>query len=154
VHSDLVSLAPQVTGRVIAVHVADNQDVKAGDLLAGIDAVPFQLTVDQRRAEAEEARAQIASDQNAIASAQAALTAATSAANLAQETQTRLSTLAKSQDVSQAALDQANDGLRRANAAREAAQDAVALTQSTLSMHEAARTRATAALALAEWQLA
>lgn len=154
VHSDLVSVAPQVTGRVIAVHVVDDQDVKEGELLASIDAEPFRLVVDQRRAEAEEARAQIASDQNAIASAQAALAAATSAANLAQQTQTRLSTLAKSQDVSQAALDQANDGLRRANAAREAAQDAVALTQSTLSMHEAARTRATAALALAEWQLA
>lgn len=154
VQSDLVSLAPQITGRVIAVHVTDNQDVKEGDLLASIDPVPFQLTVDQRRAEAEEARAQIASDNNTIASAQAALTAATSAANLAQETQTRLSTLAKSQDVSQAALDQANDGLRRANAAREAAQDAVALAQTTLSMHEASRTRATAALALAEWQLA
>lgn len=154
VHSDLVSLAPQVTGRVIAVHVADNQDVREGDLLASLDAEPFRLVVDQRRAEAEEARAQIASGQSAIASAQAALKAATSAADLAQETQTRLSALARSQDISQAALDQANDGLRRANAAREAALDAVALTQSMLSKHEAARTRATAALALAEWQLA
>lgn len=154
VQSDLVSLAPQVTGRIVAVHVADNQDVKEGDLLASIDPVPFQLAVDQRRAELEEARSQIASDHNAIASAQAALAAATSAADLAQVTQTRLSTLAKSQDVSQSSLDQANDALRRANAAREIARDAVALAQSTLAMHEAARTRAAAGLALAEWQLA
>lgn len=154
VQSDLVSLAPQITGRIVAVHVADNQDVKEGDLLASIDPVPFQLAVDQRRAELEEARSQIASDQNAIASAQAALAAATSAADLAQMTQTRLSTLAKSQDVSQSSLDQANDALRRANAAREIARDAVALAQSTLAMHEAARTRAAAGLALAEWQLA
>lgn len=154
VQSDLVSLAPQITGRIVAVHVADNQDVKEGDLLASIDPVPFQLAVDQRRAELEEARSQIASDHNAIASAQAALAAATSAADLAQVTQTRLSTLAKSQDVSQSSLDQANDALRRANAAREIARDAVALAQSTLAMHEAARTRAAAGLALAEWQLA
>ena len=154
VQSDLVSLAPQVTGRVIATHVVDNQDVKEGDLLASIDPVPFQLAVDQRRAEVEEARSQIASDQNAIASAQAALAAATSAAGFAQETQTRLSTLAKSQDASQSSLDQANDALRRANAAREAAQDGVALAQSTLAMHEAVRRRAAAGLALAEWQLA
>jgi multidrug efflux system membrane fusion protein len=154
VQSDLVSLAPQITGRIVAVHVADNQDVKEGDLLASIDPVPFQLAVDQRRAELEEARSQIASDHNAIASAQAALAAATSAADLAQVTQTRLSTLAKSQDVSQSSLDQANDALRRANAAREIARDAVALAQSTLAMHEAARTRAAAGLTLAEWQLA
>lgn len=154
VQSDLVSLAPQVTGRIIAVHVADNQDVKEGDLLASIDPVPFQLTADQHRAEVEESAAQIASDRNRIASAQAALAAAVSAANFAQETQTRLATLAKSQDVSRAALDQADDALRRANAARDAAQDAVALAQSTLAMHEATRTRATSGLALAEWQLA
>lgn len=154
VQSDLVSVAPQVTGRIIAVHVADNQDVKEGDLLASIDPVPFQLTADQHRAEVAEAGAQIASDRNRIASAQAALAAAVSAANFAQETQTRLATLAKSQDVSRAALDQADDALRRANAARDAAQDAVALAQSTLAMHEATRTRATSGLALAEWQLA
>jgi membrane fusion protein, multidrug efflux system len=154
VQSDLVSLAPQVTGRVIAVHVSDNQDVKEGDLLASIDPVPFQLTADQHRAEVEEAGAQIASDRNRIASAQAALAAAVSAATFAQETQTRLATLAKSQDVSRAALDQADDALRRAGAARDVAQDAVALAQSTLAMHEATRTRATSGLALAEWQLA
>ena len=154
VQSDLVSLAPQVTGRIIAVHVSDNQDVKEGDLLASIDPVPFQLTADQHRAEVEEAGAQIASDRNRIASAQAALAAAVSAVNFAQETQTRLATLAKSQDVSKAALDQADDALRRASAARDVAQDAVALAQSTLAMHEATRTRATSGLALAEWQLA
>jgi multidrug efflux system membrane fusion protein len=154
VESDLVSLAPQVTGRIIAVHVADNQDVAQGDLLATIDPVPFQLTVDQRRAELAEAKAQIASDRHRIASAQDALTAAVSAANYALETQTRLTTLASAQDVSRVELDEASDTFRRANAARDAAQEAVALAQTTLSMHEAAESRATAALALADWQLA
>jgi membrane fusion protein, multidrug efflux system len=154
VESDLVSLAPQVTGRVIAVHVADNQDVAQGDLLATIDPVPFQLTVDQRRAELAEAKAQIASDRHRIASAQDTLTAAISAANYALETQTRLTTLASAQDVSRVELDQASDTFRRANAARDVAQEAVALAQTTLSMHEAAESRATAALALADWQLA
>jgi multidrug efflux system membrane fusion protein len=151
--SDLVSLAPQVTGRIIAVHVADNQDVAEGDLLATIDAVPFQLAVDQRRAEASEARAQIAADQHRIASTQDALAASVSAANYARETQTRFSTLATAQDVSRVDLDQANDALRRANAARDAAQQEVAAAQSMLSMHEAAEARTTAALELAEWQL-
>ena len=154
VESDLVSVAPQVTGRIIDVHVSDNQDVVRSDLLATIDPVPFQLMVDQGRAEAAEAHAQIASDQHRIASAQDALVAAISAANYARETQTRVTTLATSQDVALAELDQANDALRRANAARDVAKEAVALAQSTLSMHEAAEARATAALAMAEWQLA
>src|ERR1044072_6313229 len=78
VQSDLVSLAPQVTGRIIAMHVADNQDVAQGDLMATIDPVPFQLAVDARSAELTEAQAQIASDRHRIASAQDALASAVS----------------------------------------------------------------------------
>jgi multidrug efflux system membrane fusion protein len=154
VQSDLVSLSPQVTGRVIAVHVADNQDVAEGDLLATIDPTPFQIAADQRRAELDEARSQAMSDQHSISSAQDVLAASVSAADYAKETQTRLSTLATAQDVSRVDLDQANDALRRANAARDAAQQAVAAARSMLSMHQAAEARAGAALALAEWQLA
>src|SRR4051812_44027779 len=57
VQSDLVALAPQVSGRIIAMHVADNQSVTHGDLLASIDPVPFQLLVDQHQAEVAEAGA-------------------------------------------------------------------------------------------------
>ena len=154
VQSDLVSLSPQVTGRIIAVHVADNQDVAEGDLLATIDPVPFQIAVDQRRAELDEARSQVTSDQHSISSAQDVFAASVSAADYAKETQARLSTLVSAQDVSRVDLDQANDTLRRANAARDSAQEAVAAARSMLSMHQAAEARANAALALAEWQLA
>src|SRR6202000_2804944 len=73
VQSDLVSVAPQITGRIVSVQVSDNQDVSEGDLLATIDPVPFQLAVDRRRAEPDEARAQAASDRDRIAAAQDAL---------------------------------------------------------------------------------
>ncbi|MBR0749766.1 HlyD family secretion protein [Bradyrhizobium japonicum] len=154
VQSDLIALAPQVTGRIIAVDVADNQDVAEGDLLASIDPVPFQLAVDQRRADLAEARAQSASDQHRIASTRDALAAASSAADFARENEKRLTTLASAQDVSRVALDQASDTLRRADAARDAAQESVAAAEATLSMHQATEARAVAALALAEWQLA
>src|ERR1700754_1288960 len=39
VESDLVAVAPQVTGRIIGVNVIDNQNVAEGDLLATIDPV-------------------------------------------------------------------------------------------------------------------
>jgi membrane fusion protein, multidrug efflux system len=154
VASDLVALSPQITGRVIAVHVADNQNVVAGDLLATIDPVPFQLNVDQRRAEADETRAQVEADAHVIASANDALAAAVSAATYAHQTQARLATLSNAQDVSRADLDQANNAMRRADAERDAARQSIDAAQSTAAMHRAAQARAAAALATAEWQMA
>src|SRR6201996_5921914 len=87
VQSDLVSVAPQVTGRIVSVDVADNQDVTEGDLLATIDPVPFQLAAEQRRAAANEAREQVDSDQHRIDEARDALAASVSAASYARETQ-------------------------------------------------------------------
>ncbi len=152
VQSDLVAVAPQITGRIIAVHVSDNQTVAEGDPLVTIDPEPFQLAVDQRRAELDEASAQVNADPYAIASAQDGLTAAVSAASYAQQSQTRLATLAQTQDVARADLDRANDELKRANAARDAAREAVAAAHSASAMHLAAQARAKAALATAEWQ--
>src|SRR5215475_5436518 len=43
VRSDLVAVAPEITGPIISVHVVDNQTVKKGDPLVTIDPVPFQL---------------------------------------------------------------------------------------------------------------
>ena len=54
VRSDLVALAPEITGRIIAVHIVDNQAVKKGDLLVTIDPVPFQLVVNQTKAQIEQ----------------------------------------------------------------------------------------------------
>lgn len=154
VQSDLVTLAPQITGRIVAVHVTDNQNVAEGDLLATIDPVPFQLMNQQRQAELDEASAQIKADQDAVASSQDVLASAMSAANYARETAARLTALASSQDVSRAALDQATDAQRRADLAVDAAKEAVARAQATAAMHQAAQTRAAAALATTQWQLA
>jgi multidrug efflux system membrane fusion protein len=154
VQSDLVALAPQVTGRILAIHVADNQSVAQGDLLASIDPVPFELIVDQHQAELNEARAQIAADQNLISSAQDAFTAATSAAAYAHDTQVRVGALAKTQDVSRADLDAADDTVRRTKAELEGARAAIARAQAIATMHQAAQARAAAALATARWQLA
>jgi multidrug efflux system membrane fusion protein len=153
VQSDLVAVAPEVTGRIIAVPVVDNQTVAQGDLLATIDPVPFQLIADQHRAEVEEARAQVEADQNTVASTQAVLAAAMAAVAYAHETHTRLAILSTAQDVSRADLEKAEDDLLQADAAVEAGKAAIAKAQATTSMHQAAQARATAALATAEWQL-
>jgi membrane fusion protein, multidrug efflux system len=153
VESDLVALAPQVTGRIVGVHVSDNQNVAQGDLLATIDPIPFQLALDQRQAELNEAPAQIEADRDAISAAQDASAAATAAAIYARETQARAASLVTTQAVSRADLDQANDALHRAEAALDAARTAIARAQSTATMHQAAQVQAAAALAFAQWQL-
>jgi membrane fusion protein, multidrug efflux system len=154
VQSDLVTVAPQVSGRVIAVSIADNQTVAQGDLLATIDPVPFQLIADQHRAEVEEARAQVAADQDTVTSTQANLRAMAAAAAFAHETHTRLAALARADDVSRADLQKADDDTRQADAAVEAGQAAIGRAQAMASVHAASQQRAAAALATAEWQLA
>jgi multidrug efflux system membrane fusion protein len=153
VQSDLVAVAAEVTGRITGVHVANNQDVSAGDLLATIDPVPFQLDADRRRAEIEEARAQVAADQDTIASAEATLAAAIAAETYARQTNTRLTTLAAVQDAPRADVEKAQNELARAEAAVEAGRAVIARAQAMAAMHQAAQARATAALAIAEWKL-
>lgn len=153
VKSDLVAVAPQVTGRITAVAVTDNQTVAQGDLLAKIDPLPFQLVADQHRAEVAEAQAQVAADRDTIASLQATLTAATAAAQYAQQTRSRMTALASADDASRADLQKAQDELRQADAAVASGRAEISRAQATAAMHQAAQTRAGAELATAEWQL-
>jgi multidrug efflux system membrane fusion protein len=47
VKTNFISIAPQITGRLSAVYVKNNQEVKMGDPLFEIDPTPFQLTLNQ-----------------------------------------------------------------------------------------------------------
>jgi len=154
VRSDLVSVAPQVTGQIIAVHVIDNQPVKRGDPLITIDPVPFQLVIAQRQAEIGEAKAQIAADQQEIAVAQDNYNAATATAQYAQETQRRMVSLSSTQDVSRQTLDRSNEQLRVAQAALDTATAQTVRARAQLAMHQAAQAHAEAEMATAQWQLA
>jgi membrane fusion protein, multidrug efflux system len=54
---NIVSLAPRVAGQVKKVHVADNQKVKAGDLLVEIEPQDFAVQQDQKKAAVQSAQA-------------------------------------------------------------------------------------------------
>lgn len=62
-----VSVKPQVTGRITALHFAEGQDVQAGDVLVTIDPRPFEVALAQARADLSQATigAKNASDQAA-----------------------------------------------------------------------------------------
>jgi multidrug efflux system membrane fusion protein len=54
---EVVSIQPQVSGRITALHFADGADVKKGDPLFTIDPRPFQAALDAAEADLAEAKA-------------------------------------------------------------------------------------------------
>jgi membrane fusion protein, multidrug efflux system len=55
---NITPVSAQISGMVVALYTDDNMIVKAGDALAQIDPVPWQLTVDQALADLGQLRAQ------------------------------------------------------------------------------------------------
>jgi membrane fusion protein, multidrug efflux system len=153
VRSDLVAVAPEVTGRIIAVHVVDNQTVKKGDKLVSIDPVPFQLDVNQRQAQIDEAASLLKVAQEQLSTAREGLVAATSTHTFAVEQQARFAVLAASDNAPRAELDRYNDELRRATADMTMSQVAIAKAQTSINAHQAALDVAKAEMATAEWRL-
>jgi len=153
VRSDLVAVAPQVTGPITELYVVDNQPVKKGDKLYKIDPVPFQLEVNTRQAEIEEQTALVKVSREELTTAKAALDAAKSSHTYAVEQQARYAVLASSDNAPRAELDRANDELRRATADMTMAEIAIAKAQTSINVHEAALHFAKAEKATAEWKV-
>jgi multidrug efflux system membrane fusion protein len=153
VRSDLVAVAPEVTGRIIAVHVVDNQTVKKGDKLVSIDPVPFQLDVNQRQAQIDEASSLLKVAQEQLSTAQEALVAANSTHTYAVEQQARFAVLAAENNAPRAELDRYNDELRRATAEMNISQVAIAKAQTSINVAQAALDVAKAEMATAQWRL-
>ena len=87
VTADYTVVAPKVSGFIQAVHVEDNQQVKAGQLLATIDARDYQAALDAAQAQLLVAKAQSA-DARATLERQAALIAQAEAAVKAAQAET------------------------------------------------------------------
>src|SRR6516165_156624 len=153
VRSDLISIAPQVTGRIIAIPVQDDQAVRRGNLLAAIDPEPFRLALDAAQASARQSAAQTVADQDTLRVADAQQQAADAALTYAQERIQRVQTLERDSVASRAQLDEANEALRRATAAVAAAAGERAKAQQMLAVDTTAQARAEAELALAQWRL-
>lgn len=153
VRSDLVGVAPEVTGPIIGLYVVDNQPIKKGDRLYKIDPTPFQLEVDTRQAQIEEQTALVKVAQEELSTSKAALEAATSAHTYAIEQQARYAVLAASDNAPRSELDRANNELRRTAAEKTIAQIAIAKAMTSINVHEAALDVARAEKATAEWRL-
>jgi membrane fusion protein, multidrug efflux system len=67
VDGDISAVSPKVSGQLTAVHVVENQRVKAGDLIAEIEPADFEVAVAQARATLAQARAELRAEEPSIA---------------------------------------------------------------------------------------
>lgn len=59
VRAELVSITPEVSGKIIAIPVRDNQLVKAGEVLFNLDPVPYRIALDNASAALAKARSDL-----------------------------------------------------------------------------------------------
>ncbi|MFK7843316.1 MAG: HlyD family secretion protein [Sphingorhabdus sp.] len=59
VQQDIVSISPEIGGKIVEIAVQENQEVSAGDLLFTIDPAPFELAVSQSNARIAAAKVQV-----------------------------------------------------------------------------------------------
>lgn len=160
IDAEVIHVASAVGGRIVAISVTENQQVKAGDLLFQIDPVPFRLSVDQARADLELAEATLATKRRALLIQQSTASVAEkqikrSATNLALASRTveRLRPLAAKGYVPQQQLDQAQVVERDAEISHQQAKEQEAAAKQaidTIESAEAAVHARQAALAIAK----
>lgn len=167
VQADFTFVAPQIVGKVDQVFVEENQQVKAGGLLATIDDRDFVVAVDAAKAQVSGANASVASlearltqQQNAIHQAQAAVAMDKAELVLARANHERYRNLAADGSGTVQAMQQAQSQLNIRLASQEknqaglkAAQQQVAILQAELEKAKAALAQAQAAQAAAELKL-
>jgi multidrug resistance efflux pump len=102
VRAYVVTMAPEVTGRIVELPVVNNGNVHKGDLLMVIDPTNFTIAVSQAEATVQQAQAsvqnldaQLAVQQAQISASQAQLDQALAAFVFAQQQATRFQTLAQ-----------------------------------------------------------
>jgi multidrug resistance efflux pump len=160
VRAYVVTLAPEVAGRIVEVHVADNEYVRKGDLLMAIDPTNYTIAVSQAEAAVQQAQAsiqnieaQIAVQQAQINANQAQLYRAQAALVFAQQQAARYQTLAKDGFGSVQNAQQFTSELHQQEAAMQSAQESVNQTQRQVESLKAQRMSAEASLAQANAQL-
>src|SRR5262249_29359355 len=103
VRAYVVTMAPEVAGRIVELHVVDNELVHKGDLLMVIDPINYSIAVSQAEAAVQQAQAsmqnvdaQLTVQEAQINASQAVLDQAEAGLVFAKQQATRYQTLAKS----------------------------------------------------------
>ena len=118
VETTTVSVSPKVSGQIVKVLVKDNQTVKAGDVVAVIDKIDYQVKLDQATAAYERA---LLNQHNAHAN----LNAANSEIELAKKDLERYENLYAAGAVSKQTLDKARTNLESIQAKQTTAEQSI-----------------------------
>ncbi|MEQ1607532.1 MAG: HlyD family secretion protein [Hyphomonadaceae bacterium] len=161
IRTDITRLTSKVQGYVVDVPVADNQHVKAGDLLVSLEASDFEVRVAQAKAalaqaeaEAAQANANISAERDELAEAHAKREAADASADLSASDVKRFSELADKGWYPKARVEQAEAAKRTANAQLTQAEASITAQRSQLTSTQAAAQSAIARVEAARAQLA
>jgi membrane fusion protein (multidrug efflux system) len=122
----IVSISPDISGRVIAISVAENAHVKKGQMLFKIDPAPFKIALDQANAALSAARLNVQQLKVNYTSAQAKLAADQQTLVIQQRTQARNNNLAAKGVATAAEVDQGLLAVQQAQAAVTLDQQSVA----------------------------
>jgi multidrug efflux system membrane fusion protein len=153
VANDVAMVGPEVEGRIVAIHIADNQFVRAGDPLITLDPTPYRLQVDIRAAELDKSIADHAAAERTVARVEADRVSAVAHLDFARVTERRFSDLAKVNAAPLQRLDEAVTVRREAEARLKAADAVLAETRAAADARLAATGVARQALDLARYNL-
>lgn len=153
VKADTAAIAPRISGHVAKVLVADNQSVRAGDVLVSIDDADFRAALDQARAATASkaaglkgVEANLVLEQKLIEAKVAAVDSALAQQKLAAAELQRARDLRANGSGSRQALDAAIAAAAQADAAVQSAVAALAAERERLIVLESSRIQAQADL--------
>ena len=126
-----VSISSDVAGRIVSVAVTDNQSVKAGDVLFGIDPEPYRIALSQADAALSAARVNVEQLRVGLATAKAKLLAAQQTLDIRQKEWDRKANLQTQGLAAEASLDDVRLSL-------QSAESTVALEQQDVASATAA----------------
>jgi multidrug resistance efflux pump len=160
VRAYIVTMAPEVSGRIVQLPVADNQLVPKGDLLMLIDPTSYRIAVHQgeaalrqAQANAENIDAQIAVQEAEIAASGAQVKQAEAALKFSEQEWVRYQALARQQFGTVEREQQTASALRQDEAALEKVRAALAVDQRRIEVLKAQRSSAEATIAQVTAQL-
>jgi membrane fusion protein (multidrug efflux system) len=134
VKGHISAVASRIPGTLVSVQVAENQPVKAGQVIATIDPKDYDAALVRAEASVAEARSALALNEAQIAQAQAQLQAAESQKALAELERKRLTALVERQSIPRQKYDQAVTAEQVASAQVAAAQKQVAAARGLLGV--------------------
>jgi multidrug efflux system membrane fusion protein len=126
IYADTTLLAPEVSGRILRIHVRENDVVHKGDALVDIDPEPFELRVHQAQAQVDALRAsidlttrQIAAQTTGADAAATQIRRARAQLSLAHDTRQRLEPMLGQGYITEQQLDEARTSERSAEVVLE-----------------------------------